>query len=71
MDHTVQYSCSIIITPPLPFFASSTSKFMQKKAEMQKKSRKCTFDFKIHAKKGKKATKKSRAFYFEHSWHLI
>ena len=68
------------------FFAPSTSKFRQKKAEMQKKakmqkkaemqkksknakkaetqkkSRKCTFDFKIHAKK-----KAENAFQFENS----
>ena len=31
----------------------------KKKAEMQKKSRKCTFDFKINAKKGHKCKKKA------------
>ena len=41
---------------------------MQKKAEMQEKSRKCTFDFKIHAKKEQKCKKKAEnAFQFENS----
>ena len=41
---------------------------MQKKAEMQKKSRKCMLNLKIHAKKGKNAKKKAEnAFQFENS----
>ena len=36
---------------PMIFLASSTSKFRQKKTEMQKKGKKCMFNFKIHAKK--------------------
>ena len=41
---------------------------MQKKAEMQEKSRKCTFDFKIHAKKRAEMQKKvENAFQFENS----
>ena len=42
-----------IHTPPRPFFAPSTSKFRQEKAEMQKKSK--------HAKKKQKCKKSKNA----------
>ena len=41
---------------------------MQKKAEMQKNSRKCTFDFKINAKKDINA-KKGRKYIFNFEIH--
>ena len=42
---------------------------MQKKAEMQEKSRKCTFDFKIHAKKERKCKKKWQKMHFNLKIH--
>ena len=44
--------------------ARSISKFMQNRAEMQKKRQKMHFNLKIHAKKGKNGKKKTHLFGF-------